>query len=87
MWHRVGHFLWHIAVVVLHLPMLRYVDDYFGVDHLEVVEHAVNCFARVVRAILGPSAVSARKTGFGTFHAPTKCVCVLICHFGEALTL
>ena len=46
---------------VLYLTCLRYVDDYFGTEHEQLVEHAKLCFARLLRALLGPCAASERK--------------------------
>ena len=46
---------------VLYLTCLRYVDDYFGSEQEQLVEHAKLCFARLLRALLGPCAASERK--------------------------
>ena len=43
----------------------RYVDDYFACLQPECVEHGLACFAELVRLLLGKSAVSDRKLGFG----------------------
>ena len=64
-WDRVGAMLRHIARVVLRLPVCRYVDDYFAVDHPECAQHAMECFARMVRAVLGPGAVAPDKLAHG----------------------
>jgi hypothetical protein len=64
-WDRVGALLRHIARVILRLPVCRYVDDYFGVDHPECAQHAMECFARMVRAVLGPGAVAPDKLAHG----------------------
>ena len=69
---------------ILHLILLRYVDDYFGPDHAAAVESAKDVFARsdftlpwlhiiimfvcicrLVRACLGPSAISEKKLEAG----------------------
>ena len=50
---------------MLFLALLHYVDDYFGADHSECVEVAMDVFARLVRACLGCSAVSASKFACG----------------------
>lgn len=64
-WDRAGAMLCHIARVVLRIPALRYVDDFFAVDHPECVDHAMTCFARMVRAVLGPNAVAPDKLAHG----------------------
>ena len=64
-WNRIGALLAHIARVFLHLPVLRYVDDYFSADRAEVAEHAMNCFARIVRALLGHDSVNQKKLEWG----------------------
>ena len=60
-----GAFLCHIGRRVLFLPLLRYVDEFFAIDRAACAEHAMGCFARVVRALLGPNAVADRKMSFG----------------------
>ena len=64
-WHRVGALLCHVARVMLHLPLLRYVDDYFSADRAESSAHALQCFARVVRAIMGDDALAEHKLQHG----------------------
>ena len=64
-WNRMGAFLCHIGRRVLLLTLLRYVDDFFAIDRAACAEHAMGCFARVVRALLGPNAVADRKMSFG----------------------
>jgi hypothetical protein len=64
-WDRVGAFLRHLGRVVLKLPLGRYVDDFFAVDRAADAEHALNCFARMVRAILGPDSLSNDKMEHG----------------------
>jgi len=64
-WHRIGAMLAHLAVKLLHIPVLRYVDDYFSADRPELVEHAMQCFARLTRILLGGTSVSDRKLDFG----------------------
>ena len=64
-WERVGAALAYLAQILLMLPILRYVDDYFGPDRLETVEHGLQCFVRLVRLLLGPDAVANDKTAFG----------------------
>ena len=65
-WNRAACLFRSIGRRLLHLPLLCYVDDYFGVDRKGDAEHAVECFARVLRACLGPDAAPVRKMGFGS---------------------
>lgn len=39
----------------------RFVDDYFTADRAECAEHAKQCFARLVRCMLGATAIAERK--------------------------
>ena len=64
-WERIGAGLSHIAQILLMLPILRYVDDYFGPDRLDTVEHGMQCFVRLVRLLLGPGSVADDKTAWG----------------------
>ena len=41
--------------------MLNNVDDYFAAERPEVAEHAMLCFARVVRALMGKAAIAADR--------------------------
>lgn len=43
----------------------RYVDDYFACVQEGCVKHAMDCFAELVRLMLGSTAVSDKKLGFG----------------------
>ena len=45
--------------------MCRYVGDYFACLQDECVEHGMQCFAEVVRFLLGDTSVSDKKLGFG----------------------
>ena len=47
-WHRVGAFLRAIGRKLLHLVLLQYMDNFYGPDHYEAVEHAMQGFARQV---------------------------------------
>ena len=64
-WERVGRFLCTVARRLLHIAMFEYVDDYFAAENPCVVEHAMQCFAKIVRALLGSSAIAADKLMFG----------------------
>ena len=64
-WERAGAFLAAAARKLLWLPVLRYVDDFFSIERKGLAEHADKCFARLVRALLGPSAMQDRKMAWG----------------------
>ena len=64
-WHRVGDLLLEIARRLLHLPAFRYVDDYFAAERTGLAQHGLGTFVRLVRAVLGSSAVADAKTEFG----------------------
>ena len=64
-WERVGRLLATLARKLLHLPVLRYVDDLFTCDRPESAEHAKNCFARLCRVLLGPDAIEPKKLEHG----------------------
>ena len=64
-WHRVGALLSTLARKLLHIPVLRYVDDFFAPERPETVEHAMWSFTRLVRALLGYSAIARRKLEVG----------------------
>ena len=53
------------ACKLLHIPIFRYVDDFFGFDRPESLEHATMCIVRLIRCCLGPDAVADRKVDFG----------------------
>ena len=65
-WERVGRLLRKIARKILHIALFEYVDDYFAAERPEVAEHAMQCFARVVRAVLGEAAIAVDKLMFGS---------------------
>ena len=64
-WDRLGAFFKRLARELLFLIVFRYVDDYFGVEYRSTAEHAMQCFARLVRAVLGPSAIAPSKFAHG----------------------
>ena len=45
--------------------MLRHVDDYFAVDKNGCGEHALSCFVRLVRCLLGSNAIAKEKVSHG----------------------
>ena len=64
-WDRVGAALERIIRVLLKIPVLRYVDDFFTADRPACVKHAMECVVRVIRALLGPSSIAERKVECG----------------------
>ena len=56
----------HFARRILHIPVLRYVDDYFSAERRELAEHAMQCFARLTRILLGQTSIADRKLDFGS---------------------
>ena len=65
-WDRVAILLRHLALAFLWLPILRFVDDYFSGERAAIVSHAKHCFARLVRALLGLSAIAKSKLEHGS---------------------
>ena len=64
-WHRIGDLLCKIARKLLHIALLRYVDDYFGPECLETMDHCLEVVARLFRCILGDDAVAIEKLECG----------------------
>ena len=60
-WHRVGDLILTIARRILHMPMSRYVDDYFGPERQENMVQGSQLFARLVRMLLGKTAIAVDK--------------------------
>ena len=52
--------------VLLRIPAMRYVDDFFGAERPGCVEHALSCIERVAKLMLGSDAVAADKCEWGT---------------------
>ncbi len=69
-WDRIGALLLWIATTLLHLPLLRYVDDFFCCIQDECLEHSMQCFAELVRLVLGKKSVSNRKLEYATCRRP-----------------
>jgi hypothetical protein len=65
-WDRIGELLAHIARSVLKLPLLRYVDDFFGVEDPSLVEHASQCFEKLMSILLGPETIAPEKLAYGS---------------------
>jgi len=64
-WNRVGGLITHIARKLLHIPLLRYVDDMFSLDRPACVAHSLECLARVVRALMGRHSLQPKKMSYG----------------------
>ena len=82
-WERIGALITRIARKILHIPILRYVDDFFSAlraaeagagarvcfraraRSFAQAEHALGCLVRLVRALLGPSALAEHKRECG----------------------
>ena len=47
------------------IDVCRYVDDFFGCLQPGCAEHGMQCFAELVRLLMGSSAVSDKKLGYG----------------------
>lgn len=43
----------------------RRVGDHFSIEYVESAEHAMTCFGRLVRAVLGADAIAESKLAFG----------------------
>ena len=65
-WDRVAKLILKIARVILRLPVLAYVDDFLGAEWPETVEHANEVFARLVRVLLGRTALQQKKMDHGS---------------------
>ena len=60
-----------ICFRLLHLPVLRYVDDYVSPERAKNMKHSMGCFARLARLLLGPDSIADAKLECG------KDLCVL----------
>ena len=64
-WERLGELLTVIAIRWLGICAFRYVDDFFAPERAETMQHATQCIARLIRAVLGREAIEDRKLDFG----------------------
>ena len=64
-WERIGELITVIAIKWLGICVYRYVDDFFAPERAESMEHAMQCIARLVRAVLGHDAIENRKLDCG----------------------
>ena len=65
-WERIGAAIAHIAREYLKIPILRYVDDFFAPERRGSMAHAMQCFAELVRMLLGPGAIADGKLEYGS---------------------
>ena len=65
-WERVGAAITHIARKFLKIAVLRYVDDLFAPERTQTMRHSLQCLARLIRVLLGPTAVAEKKLAYGT---------------------
>ena len=56
---------------LLHLPVLRYVDDYVGPERRKNLKHSLSCFARLARILLCANSIADAKMEYG------KKICML----------
>ena len=47
--------------MVLHVPLLRFVNDLFATERRGSAVHALHCVARLVRCMLGREAIAPPK--------------------------
>ena len=64
-WERISALIGTIARRALNMPVRRYVDDHSGFERPALVEHSMKCFARLVRLLLGQTAIAQRKLECG----------------------
>ena len=65
-WERIGALLTKIGRTVLKIALFRYVDDFFGCERPALVDHSLGCLVRLLRLLLGCSAVADAKVGCGS---------------------
>ena len=64
-WERIGQLIRWIARKYLKMVVFTFVDDSFALERIDSLQHGMGCFARLVRALLGPSAIAADKLECG----------------------
>ena len=64
-WERIGALLTKIGRKLLRISLFRYVDDFFGCERPALVEHALGCLVRLLKLLLGQSAVADAKVEAG----------------------
>ena len=64
-WERLGMFIKRVGIVLLRIPLSKYVDDFYAVETAACGQTALNCLVRVVQALLGPGALSPKKIMIG----------------------
>ena len=64
-WERIGAAIRYLARVLLRLPVFRFVDDFYSAEKATLAQHAKDCFARLVRALMGADAIAEKKLEYG----------------------
>ena len=64
-WEKLGGLLLEVVLLLLRVVCFRYVDDFFGAEPMETLEHTLGCVVRVVRALLGVTSISDDKVDCG----------------------
>ena len=74
----IGALLRAIARRLLHMAIFRYVDDYFGPDHDDSIEHTMNVFARCTEVLFAHQLASALIVGLAGWyeHASARAPCL-----------
>ena len=67
-WERLGAFICQVGRRLLHLVLLRYRNDYCAAERSACERHAMHCFARLAKAMLGPTAVCHCQCLVWTFN-------------------
>lgn len=64
-WGRLVSLFKHLGRELLYMSAFCYEDDFFGVEYAAAAQHEMQCFARLVRAVMGVGAVAAAKLAYG----------------------
>ena len=72
-WDRIGSLLRAIGRRILHIILLRYVDDFFGPDRAMSAKNAMSVFARLVRVSWGVTLFPRAKRNVATLWSFWEC--------------
>ena len=64
-WNRVGNLIWWLAVKLLHIPLARYVDDFFSVEVEQDTDSTMRVFQKLVDALMGDGTAAEEKLKHG----------------------